>query len=360
MDNSGPSVARGMVAAMAIAFVILVLRVIAKLKIHHFRLDDVAMIVALILSITSTVFLCLSVKYGFGQDLTKIPTHHAQLVLKYIAIQIPLVTISTGIARSSFVLYLLNILGGTKKYSITLWTVMMLQLICNIISAILPLSICRNVRILWDPTVKTSCGNVVSVVQFSYFSSSVNTATDLFLALFPTYIFWNLNLKLRIKITLIVLMSLGIVAMVASIIKTTKLDQVPSVTNIGATGGLSLIHWGYVENVIIIITSSVPSIRPLLISSVKKFSSVAQSRSYELSGPSANKDPSKNATFESGSENRYAMKPNEETGSIERILEGEYPTMHGRTDSGTGIVKKVDIEVVSSDDDSERRRVSEA
>lgn len=179
------------------------------------------------MSITSTVFLCLSVKYGFGQDLTKIPTHHAQLVLKYIAIQIPLVTISTGIARSSFVLYLLNILGGTKKYSITLWTVMMLQLICNIISAILPLSICRNVRILWDPTVKTSCGNVVSVVQFSYFSScesiyteyycietddiAVNTATDLFLALFPTYIFWNLNLKLRIKITLIVLMSLGIV-----------------------------------------------------------------------------------------------------------------------------------------------------
>lgn len=149
--------------------------------------------------------------------------------------------------------------------------------------------------------------------------------------------------------------------MVASIIKTTKLDQVPSVTNIGATGGLSLIHWGYVENVIIIITSSVPSIRPLLISSVKKFSSVAQSRSYELSGRSANKDPSKNATFESGSENRYAMKPNEETGSIERILEGEYPTMHGRTDSGTGIVKKVDIEVISSDDDSERRRrVSEA
>jgi hypothetical protein len=38
-----------------------------------------------------------------------------------------------------------------------------------------------------------------------------NSATDLFLAIFPTVVFWNLNLKLRIKISLMVLLSLGIV-----------------------------------------------------------------------------------------------------------------------------------------------------
>jgi hypothetical protein len=93
------------------------------------------------------------------------------LVLKYIAIQIPLVTISTGIARSSFVLYLLRILGKNKKYQIALWTSMLLQLCGNIVSAVLPLSICRNVNILWDATVKTTCGDIVAVVKFSYFSS---------------------------------------------------------------------------------------------------------------------------------------------------------------------------------------------
>lgn len=41
--------------------------------------------------------------------------------------------------------------------------------------------------------------------------TAVNTATDLFLAVFPTIVFWNLNLRLRIKISLIVLLSLGLV-----------------------------------------------------------------------------------------------------------------------------------------------------
>lgn len=92
-------------------------------------------------------------------------------VLKYIAIQVPLITISTGIARTAFVLYLLRILGNNKKYQIALWIAMLLQLCGNIVSAVLPLSICRNVNILWDGNVKTTCGDIVAVVKFSYFSS---------------------------------------------------------------------------------------------------------------------------------------------------------------------------------------------
>lgn len=70
--------------------------------------------------------------------------------------------------------------------------------------------------------------------------------------------------------------------MVASIIKTTQLDKIPSVVNVGASGGISLIRWGYTENVIIIITSSVPCVRPLFISSVRKVSSATRSWSHEL------------------------------------------------------------------------------
>ena len=40
---------------------------------------------------------------------------------------------------------------------------------------------------------------------------AVNTASDFFLAVFPMVIFWNLHLKWRIKASLIILMSLGIV-----------------------------------------------------------------------------------------------------------------------------------------------------
>lgn len=80
-------------------------------------------------------------------------------------------TISTGLARSSFILYILNIVGRKRTYKILLWVILVLQLSANIVSAVLPLSICKDARIVWDPTVKTTCGDQTAVVSFSYFSS---------------------------------------------------------------------------------------------------------------------------------------------------------------------------------------------
>ncbi|KAH8433163.1 uncharacterized protein LDX57_010797 [Aspergillus melleus] len=354
-DNHGPELDRGIWAAVAIAALIVILRVFAKIKINHFRVDDVLMVIAAILAIVSTVFLTLSVQRGFGKDLTTISSDDRMAVLKYIAIQIPIVTISTTIARSAFIVYLLPILSPNKKYQIALWTVLIVQFAGNIASAVLPLSMCRNVNILWDPTVKTTCADQKAVVNFAYYSNSFNSFTDLFLAVFPTVVFWNLNLKMRIKISLIILLSLGIVAMVASIVKTTKLNQVPSVTNLGSTGAVELIRWGYVENALIIITSSIPCIRPLIISSVRKISSGGFTRSYELTGPfSGNRRTAGNETAQSRRQRKWTKT---ETGSVERILE-PHGTQHthntsvsGRRDSSErmepGITKQVEISVTN-------------
>lgn len=155
----------------------------------------------------------LSVKHGFGKNLETVPPNDKKDVLKYIAIQVPIVTISTTIARSAFILYILPLLGTNRYYQAALWTVLAVQFAGNIASAVLPLSICRDVAALWDPVVAatTTCGDSAAVIKFAYYSNTFNSATDLFLAVFPTVVFWNLNLKLRIKLSLIILLSLGIV-----------------------------------------------------------------------------------------------------------------------------------------------------
>ncbi|KAL3462649.1 integral membrane protein [Aspergillus heterothallicus] len=284
--NSGPALMRGIWAGMAVAIVIVILRIIAKIKIRHFRLDDVLMIAALIISLVSTAFLTISIQHGFGSNLRIAPLSDVKTVLKCFAIQWPLMTMSTSIARCSFICYLLAILGSNRTHQILLWATLLLQLAVNIVSAVLPTSICRNPAILWDQHVDTSCGDTTAVIKFSYFTGSLNSAVDLFLALFATFVFWSLNLTLRIKISLVTLLSLGIVAMVASIIKTTKLNEIPSITNLGAAGGVSFFRWGYAENAIIIITSSIPCLRSLAISSVRKIQnssrSAGEGRSYAL------------------------------------------------------------------------------
>ncbi|KAJ5260139.1 hypothetical protein N7497_011036 [Penicillium chrysogenum] len=358
-SDLGPALEKGIWAAVAIAAVIVVLRIIGKVKISRVGVDDGLMIFAEILAIVSTVFLTLSVKHGFGKNLETVPPNDKKDVLKYIAIQVPIVTISTTIARSAFILYILPLLGTNRYYQAALWTVLAVQFAGNIASAVLPLSICRDVAALWDPVVAatTTCGDSAAVIKFAYYSNTFNSATDLFLAVFPTVVFWNLNLKLRIKLSLIILLSLGIVAMVASIIKTTKLDSVPSITNTGAGGGIELIRWGYIENVIIIITSSIPCIRPLIISSVRKLSSAKYTRSYELGNPFSGRKSATapNETNRSRHTRRFKSDV-ENNNSVDHILDHNQSahtstSVGGAPDSPTfstpGITKQVEISVIS-------------
>ncbi|KAJ0418691.1 hypothetical protein BJY00DRAFT_287251 [Aspergillus carlsbadensis] len=305
IHDSGPALMKGIWVGMAVAIIVVILRVIAKIRIRHFRLDDVLMIAALTLSLTSTAFLTISIDHGFGGDLRTGRLSDVQMVLKCIAIQWPLLTMSTTLARCSFICYLAAILASNRVHQVLLWATLSLQLAANIVSAVLPTTICRNVEVLWKQHVVTSCGDTTAVIKFSYFTGSLtcpslprmtfldwlfadgipglNSAVDLFLAVFATVVFWNLNLALRIKISLVTLLSLGIVAMVASIIKTTKLDAIPSITNLGASGGASFFRWGYAENAIIIFTSSVPCLRSLAISSVRKIQNGhGATRSYAL------------------------------------------------------------------------------
>ncbi|KAJ5139394.1 uncharacterized protein N7515_004242 [Penicillium bovifimosum] len=321
-NTLGPALEKGIWVAVVIAAVIVVLRVFAKFQIKRVGIDDGLMILAELLAIASTVFLSLSVKHGFGTDLYSMPRKDLQDVLKYIAIQVPLVTLSTTFARSAFILYLLPLLGTNKYHQAALWTVLIIQFGANVASAVLPLSICRDVAALWDAEVAatTSCGDSDAVFRFAYFSNTFNSATDLFLAVFPAVVFWNLNLRLRIKIGLIILLSLGVFAMVASIIKTTKLNSVPSITNMGAAGGIELIRWGYIENVIIIITSSIPCIRPLVISSVRKISSGKFTHTDEPSTP-AGGSPSVGPKEAKESPHARGFDPDVEDSSVDRILD---------------------------------------
>ncbi|KAJ5778830.1 hypothetical protein N7457_006550 [Penicillium paradoxum] len=354
----GPPLEKGIWAAVIITAVIVILRLVAKVKIKRLGFDDGLMVLAEILAIVSTVFLTLSVRHGFGKNLLTLPQSDQKAVLKSIAFQVPLITFSTTFARSAFILYLLPLLGTNKHHQTALWTVLILQLCGNVVSAVLPLSICRDPAALWDraAAIATTCGDSHAVIKFAYFSNTFNSATDLFLAVFPTVMFWNLNLKRRLKISLIFLLNLGIVAMVASIIKTTKLSSIPSVTNMGASGGIELIRWGYTENVIIIITSSIPCIRPLIISSARKISSGKVSGCYELSLPfnGCKSAAGPNATNQSRHSHRF--KPDLEDNSVDYILDrdqGAQDSTHvGEAPDSPplyppGITKHVEISVVS-------------
>jgi hypothetical protein len=109
------------------------------------------------------------------------------------------------------VLYLLAILGGQKWQRIILTALAVLEVIFNCVSVILIFTSCTPVAILWDYNMPGTCAPMDIQINFGYLQSSFNTFVDFYLAVVPTYIFWHLNLKVGIKISLVVLMSCGLV-----------------------------------------------------------------------------------------------------------------------------------------------------
>jgi hypothetical protein len=85
--------------------------------------------------------------------------------------------------------------------------------------------------------------------------------SDLVLALFPILIIKDLQIEMRLKTALMVVMSMGVVATAASIVKTIELRNLatPDFTY----NATNLVYWFISENWLIIIAACIPTIGPL-------------------------------------------------------------------------------------------------
>ncbi|KAJ5661037.1 uncharacterized protein N7484_000409 [Penicillium longicatenatum] len=282
MSSSAGPVAGAWVAA-GIATVILILRFVAKTRIHHVRADDFVMLLALVLAIIATVLLTVAVHYGFGKSSANIGLAHQIEVMKFATVLQAFLIVATGVGRCAFILYLLGIVGTERKHWLILWFFIALQIIINGISVILMFTQCPDIRALWNPEYSTGC--LPASVQRDYAvvqtckacldqaikkpanisprsSPALNSFTDLYLAVFPLFKFWSLNLRLPVKISLIFLLSLGLLAMFASIGRTIELSKLESFTD-GTRQLVPLAGWTIAECYLIIITGSLPCLRSL-------------------------------------------------------------------------------------------------
>ncbi|KAF3407058.1 hypothetical protein DPV78_001816 [Talaromyces pinophilus] len=256
------------------------LRIVAKVKINQFRLDDVLMITALVMGIVAAVLNTIGVHYGYGHPDETVPEPYASLARKYYIIGQAVLIGCTAMGRAAFIAYLMAILGSQKWQRIILISLAVMELIFNLVSIILIFGTCKPLAVLWDYTITGTCSSADIQIYYGYFQSIFNVLIDFYLAVVPTYIFWHLKLKVAIKLSLIGLMSCGLVAMGAALAKTIQLQEI---NNEPLGGTMKLIRWGYIEAHLVMITASIPCLRSLILSGFHYVtSSGQQSRSYEL------------------------------------------------------------------------------
>lgn len=107
-----------------------------------------------------------------------------------------------------------------------------------------------------------SFGDAYASLQFTDKSVAISGASDFIIALYPSFIIWDLNISKRLKVGLSCLMGLATFTGVCAFIKVPTLRSISN--NSDPTYAIAeLLLWGYTESWVVLIVTLIPPTWPL-------------------------------------------------------------------------------------------------
>ncbi|KAL2830423.1 hypothetical protein BJY01DRAFT_118892 [Aspergillus pseudoustus] len=230
----------------------------------RFRWDFLVASVTVVTQVTAQVFLQLSVNNGMGRHVDTLSAEAQVATLKWSWVFQLLAIAASMLGKLAILAFLIQIRGRHERKP---WFLIILgALIAAVNIAVLGtiLGQCSPMEKLWDDSLPGTCTPGRKNNQnYSFFQASFNSFSDAVLATYPAHLFWKLQMKLRIKIALSVLMGLGWIAAVCSAVKTYELKALTETTDI-TSAQPSLLIWASTEAWIVVVVGCVPPIRPLM------------------------------------------------------------------------------------------------
>ncbi|SPO01766.1 uncharacterized protein DNG_04439 [Cephalotrichum gorgonifer] len=171
-------------------------------------------------------------------------------------------TWAVALIKTSIAVMLLRF-QKTKVWEISLYILIALQVIVAVFLTILQTTRCVPINANWDPTVPNARCLGDNAFRISLTVGSVIViATDVILSLMPIAFLRNMRHPLRDRIVIGGLMSLGVVASAASVVKTVviqKYSRDPRDDPIGT--GIAISLWASIEEQLGIIAACVPCLK---------------------------------------------------------------------------------------------------
>ncbi|KAE8356025.1 hypothetical protein BDV28DRAFT_145526 [Aspergillus coremiiformis] len=268
-DDAPTNVAVAIVLAV-LALISFTLRVWCRFGRSAWGADDWIMTFAVVPFFVTVIGFIGSSVNGIGSHLTRfqVPEKEPYLseALKYYFIfQIGYI-LSIIPIKLSISWMLIRIAEGRMIYILLQYVVMALIVMINFLTLVLILTNCKPIKAAWNLSLYIGGGGYcrpLSVLEnINYVTSSVNIATDWITALMPIPLIWNVQLNLRTKILIVILMGLGVLASVAACVRlgySVKPNASLDFTYITS----KVCIWSYVEDAIGMLAGNVATLRPL-------------------------------------------------------------------------------------------------
>ena len=204
---------------------------------------------------------------------------------KYGFLAIPIWGIAMMFIKVSIAMMMLRIQPNVLWWRIFCFFIMSILIGYGVANTFFILLQCQPLEASWDVTVLqtvdgASCLPQTGILIMSNLGSGINIATDVLLSLAPTLFLWKLKRPLKEKILVGALMGLGMFASVASIVKATLVKEFGGSTKDPWALVISIATWTALEQILIMIASSAPFLKPLVQAGLHKIG-------WTLSGTSA-------------------------------------------------------------------------
>ncbi|KAI1352256.1 hypothetical protein F5Y01DRAFT_313998 [Xylaria sp. FL0043] len=250
-------------ALTSLCIIVVAARVYVRAHILHGLLsDDWLMLIATAGQIGFQACLTKSMQWGLGKHDKDLSFTQLVNILKFVWLSTIPGLLGTVLARVSITVLLIRLFGNKRwlKWYLIFWTTF--QSLATIALLIIIFVQCSPVEGLWDPSIPARRWNPNIELYLAFFSQSTLTFSDLTYVLFPVLIVWKLNMPNRRKIALSGLLSLSLLTMTASILKTITAETSRGGHNAEYDASLSAL-WSATEQSFVIIMGSIPSLRAL-------------------------------------------------------------------------------------------------
>ncbi|XWW96736.1 hypothetical protein V2A60_004716 [Cordyceps javanica] len=280
-EYNGGRLVGATIALLALSWITIGLRTYTRAVImRSFQSDDWLMLMAQFIFTAMCAFIFEGVRRGMGRHNAAIETDDDRVAaLMWQAIATIAYILAMMFVKLSIGVFLLR-LSAKKVYSIIIKISLVIVTLYTLGVFFWDVFQCMPVAKQWDyRIVEGRCASGQDIINAAYAISVLTVVSDWFYALLPIPMLWNVKMTQQAKVTVVLILGLGIFASIATLIRVKFLAGLTEMDDLLFSATDALL-WSMVEPGVAIIASSLATIRPLLrVLKIRGFESTYRSRS---------------------------------------------------------------------------------
>ncbi|KAI0153242.1 integral membrane protein [Xylariaceae sp. FL1272] len=262
-EDKGPAIIQACWSVIAVSTLFVIARLYVRGVIKkRLELDDYLIITSIACSYLSTALSTISVNSGDGKHFATLTTHQQEASILWTTAGFCPGVFSFGLPKLAVVVLLTRLLNPGRLHAAFLWFLGITTILVLAATVGVLVGRCQPAQAQWDFSITDkTCFSTRTLASYCIFAGSWSAFVDFYLAFYPSFVLFGLQMALKKKLVLSFALGIGSISGIVASYKTSRLYLLASPDFSYDTS--DLVIWTVVEGSTIIIASSIPLLQPL-------------------------------------------------------------------------------------------------